>query len=105
MLLIGLVFGSALVAAIALVKWYESVQVRRKYYDGTYRTVCALDLPMEAWEKKFRGEMSEAEWFGWQRGYQRGLADALAFFECAVHLHIHGNRLEPRPAPNHETAS
>src|SRR5262245_30161227 len=102
MLLMGLVFLSALVLAIGLWRWYQSGWIVKKYYDGTFRLVCTLELPLESWEDKFREGKNEEEWFEFQRGYQRGLLDALDFFQCGVSPHIHGNRLIERPAPNRE---
>lgn len=97
MILMILVFGAALVAAISLAFWYENSHIKKQYHDGVFRIVCALELPLEEWERKFRSAMPEDEWFGWQRGYQSGLTDALAFLESKTRAHIHGNRLVPIP--------
>src|SRR5215510_6373967 len=81
--------------------WRRIVHIRgvmRKYFDGIYAILRVLDLPLDDWEKKYRiMTYGDAEWFGFQRGYTRGLLDALEFLSYKEQPPLHTNRLEPTP--------
>ncbi len=69
----------------------------RAYRDAIFQVVTILDLPMEQWEARYRGRMSEEEWFGFQRGYQQALIDVLRMLGYQMQIHVHQSRLQPTP--------
>ncbi len=97
MLLMGLVFGSVVMLAIGLLAWYDARQQVQAYRDGIFAIKKVLDLPLSDWEAHLRKEMSEAEWFGFQRGYTNALLHALVWLSHHDQPPLHTNRLEPMP--------
>jgi hypothetical protein len=73
------------------------VSAKRRLEDGLFRLLRILELSLAAWAQRYRGSMSEAEWFGFERGYQQGLLDALESFDHPPPV-LHSNRYEPIPS-------
>lgn len=82
---------------------HQHHRVVRRYYDAIYAILRVLDLSLESWQQRYKRNLSEEEWFGFELGYTQGLRDALKFLEYPTEPPLHTNRLEPRPEANIES--
>lgn len=85
---------AVIIAGLQYIRWKET---RRDYDTGIRMLKWVLDLPLQEWENKYRGTMSENEWFGFQRGFAQGQLDALVYLGETKPPPLHTNRYEPRP--------
>lgn len=92
--LVGTLAVAMLIASCSY--WVKHRNELKNYRDGIFHIVAILDLPMSAWESRYK-KMNESEWFGFQRGYQQGLVDALHVLDYKMQIRVHGQTLQPTP--------
>lgn len=78
-------------------QWLYARADAKAYRNGLFHVIAILDAPVEQWEKRFRRDMTDAEWFGFQRGYQQAFVDALNVLDYKMQIRVHGQRLQPTP--------